>query len=84
MNILEYERMACYVRGVLVHNRMVYRTGRDAAQYFINLWTAIRSPLRKVSKNDIDFLLLESCSSVAFALFIDLWHRDLFDADISL
>jgi hypothetical protein len=27
-------------------NWMVDRTGRDAAQYFINLWAAIRSPLR--------------------------------------
>jgi hypothetical protein len=27
-------------------NMMVDRTGREAAQYFINLWAAIRSPLR--------------------------------------
>jgi hypothetical protein len=30
-------------------NRMVDRTGRDTVQYFINLWAAIRSPLRYAS-----------------------------------
>jgi hypothetical protein len=44
MNILEFEKMSSYVREVLVHNKMVDRTVRDAAPYFINMWTAIRSP----------------------------------------
>ena len=46
MNILAFEKMGSYVREVLVHNRMVDRTGRDAAKCFINLWADIRSPLR--------------------------------------
>jgi hypothetical protein len=46
MNILEFEKMSSYVSEVLVHNRMIDRTGRDTGQIFLILWAAIRSPLR--------------------------------------
>lgn len=46
---LEMENQLLFIvtpRHKAASNRMVDRTGRDAAQYFNNLWAVIRSPLR--------------------------------------